>query len=137
MTEPARPAPLSPDEATQRDQFRKFLDVVTVAGVGFGSVLVAAGAVYGDLRVIAAGSIVGAVVIWIQVSPRRTLGRRSFEPAVVRVAVALIAVIIGVAILLPYIAFVAAMALLMPVAAACRTWTWAVSGDWCTLPGRP
>ncbi len=118
MTEPARPAPLSPDEATQRDQFRKFLDLVTVAGVGFGSVLVAAGAVYGDPRLIAAGSIVGAVAIWIQVSPRRALGRRSFEPTVVRVEVALIAVIIGVAILLPYIAFAGAMALLMPVAAA-------------------
>jgi len=111
-------SPLGPDEANQRDQFRKFLDVTTVAGGGFGAALVVVGAVYGDLRAMAAGAVVAAVVIWIQVFPRRTLGRRSFEPAVVRVAVALIAAILSVAILLPYTAFAAAMALLMPVSAA-------------------
>ncbi|MGK2850176.1 MAG: hypothetical protein ACSLFN_04605 [Candidatus Limnocylindrales bacterium] len=118
MAETRDDTPLSPDEATRRDQFRHFLDLATVAGGGFGAVLVVGGAVNGDLRVMAAGAIVGANVIWIQVFPRRTLARGSFEPAVVRVAVALVATIISVTILLPYTAFAAAMALLMPVAAA-------------------
>lgn len=118
MAEPNRTLPLSPDEASQRDGFRLFLTLVTVAAAGLATMLLSVGAAFHDSRTILAGALVTTFAIWCPVFPRRTVGHRPLGPAVTRVAIVLTGVVIGVAVLQPYMAFAAAMALLMPVAAA-------------------
>lgn len=111
-------SPLSPDEAVQRDQVRRLLDVLITA-VSAGAVVSAGAAVTaGTPRSWVATILLGAFAAWLIASPRRVLARRQVESVITRVASALIAVLFSFALLQPLSALVMATALLIPIAAA-------------------
>jgi diguanylate cyclase (GGDEF)-like protein len=112
-----RRAHLSPDEATQRDQVRRTLDVMTGVAVLSGA-LTAAQAIasgnwgYGVIAIMLAGFAVLLVVY-----PRRILADGRVELAVTVMALAGTAVILASAIIAPSGALVVAI-LLIPITAA-------------------
>ena len=110
-------APLSPDEATQRDQVRRTLDVLTgVAAVV--ATLLAAQAIgngnwrYGAMAIMVAGFAV-LLVLW----PRRILAEGRVEAAVTVMALAGTAVIVGSSFIEPSGPLIVAT-LLIPITAA-------------------
>lgn len=110
-------APVSPDEATQRDQVRRTLDVM-IAGAAVSSALMGATAIatrnagYGAIAIMLAGFAV-LTVVW----PRRILADGRIELAVTVMALAGIAVVIASAIITPSGPLIVAI-LLIPIAAA-------------------
>ncbi len=110
--------PPSPDEATQRHQVRRFLDLLTAAAVVSG-VLVASQAVSNHTsRSWAIVIMLGAFAVFLQAWPRRILAIGRVESAVTLMALATAAVIFGTAIISPAGALVAATGLLIPITAA-------------------
>ena len=113
---PARSV-LSPDEATQRDQVRRTLDVM-IAGAALSGALMGATAIvtanagYGAIAIILAGFAV-LTVVW----PRRILADGRIESAVTVMALAGIAVVLASAIITPSGALIVAI-LLIPITAA-------------------
>ena len=112
------PSPPGPDEATHRSEVRRFVDVLSAAA-GVGSLAsVAIAVASGTLRTWGTAILLGALTTWLVASPRRGLARGQVDSVMVQVALALIAAIVGITILEPYLALVAASALLIPIAAA-------------------
>ena len=111
-------APLTPDEATQRDQVRLSLDLITAAAVVSG-VLVASQAVANrEWRSWAIVIMLGVFAALVQAWPRRMLASGRVESAVTTVALASAALIFGIAIISPAAAIIAATGLLIPIVAA-------------------
>ena len=108
---------LSPDEATQRDQVRRTLDVM-IAGACLSAVLMGATAVatanggYGAIAIILVGFAV-LTVVW----PRRILADGRIESAVTVMALAGIGVVLGSALITPSGPLIVAI-LLIPITAA-------------------
>ncbi len=109
---------VSPDEATQRDQVRRFLDLLIAACLAGGAVEAAAALVVGSPRWLATALLLGALAVWLAAFARRVVGRAQVESVVLRVAVVLVAAVVGITLLQPFIALVTATALLIPIAAA-------------------
>ena len=109
--------PINPDEATQRDQVRRFLNLLIAATAAVGVVQAAVAFATGSPRSWATAILLGALVAWLAAFPRRIIGREHVELVITRVAVVLIAVVVGTVFLQPRFALVAATALLVPVAA--------------------
>ena len=111
-------APLSPDEATQRDQVRRILDVLTGAAALSGT-LVAVEAVFsGNWRSWAIAIVLAAYAVLLVVWPRRVLASGRIELAVTVMALGSTAIIFGTAVIAPSGALIAATALLIPITAA-------------------
>jgi diguanylate cyclase (GGDEF)-like protein len=111
-------APLSPDEATQRDQVRRFLDLLTGAAA-VSAVLSAVQAVStGSGRSWAFAIVLGGYAALLILWPRRILSRGRVETAVTVMALASAAVVCVTAIIEPSSAFIASTALLIPMTAA-------------------
>jgi diguanylate cyclase (GGDEF)-like protein len=111
-------APLTPDEATQRDQVRRFLDLLTgiAAASGF---LLATQAVSNQLwRSWATVICLGLFAVVLQAWPRRILATRSVESAVTAMALASAGLIFATALISPAGALLAATGLLIPIIAA-------------------
>src|SRR6266571_4285106 len=109
---------LTPDEATQRDQVRLSLDLITAAAVVSG-VLVASQAVANrEWRSWAIVIMLGVFAALVQAWPPRMLASGRVESAVTTVALASAALIFGVAIISPGAAIIAATGLLIPIVAA-------------------
>ena len=111
-------APLSPDEATQRDQVRKFLNVLTAAAVAAGVLLGIQGVERDDGRSMAIATVVLAFAVLLVLWPRRVLAQGRVETAVTIVALASSVLIFSTALISPTGALVAATALLIPITAA-------------------
>ncbi len=110
-------APVSPDQATQREQVRRTLDVMII-GAALSSALMGATSIatanarYGAIAVLLAGFAV-LTAVW----PRRILADGRIESAVTVMALAGIAVVIASAIITPSGALIVAI-LLIPITAA-------------------
>ena len=111
-------APLSPDEATQRNQVRRFLDLLTGAAAVSGVLTSALGLTTGASRTLTIGIATLGLALLLVVWPRRMLARGRVESAVTVMALALTALIVGVAIFSPAGALIAATSLLIPITAA-------------------
>jgi diguanylate cyclase (GGDEF)-like protein len=111
-------APLSPDEATQRDQVRRFLNVLTAAAAAAGVLLAVQGVEAANGRSLAIAIVVLAFAVLLVVWPRRILAQGRVGAAVTVVALATSVVIFSTAVISPPGALVAATALLIPITAA-------------------
>ena len=109
--------PPSPDETIQRDQVRRFLSVLAAASLAGGVVEAMAAVAADSPRWLTVAVVLGTLAAWLAAVPRRSVRRGHVESVIARVAVVLIAVIVGVALLQPFIALVMATALLIPIAA--------------------
>ena len=110
--------PVSPDEATQRDQVRRFLGLLIVACLAGATVEASAALVAGSPRWLATALLLGALAAWLAAFARRDDARQRVGTVITWVAVMLIVAIVGVAVLQPFIALVTATAVLIPIAAA-------------------
>lgn len=112
-------APLTPDEATQRNQVRRFLDLLTAVAV-VSAVLVASQAVTNQEEWRPWGIVIalGAFAVLLQAWPRRILASGRIESAVTIMALGSAALIFTTAIISPSGALLAATALLIPITAA-------------------
>jgi diguanylate cyclase (GGDEF)-like protein len=110
--------PLSPDEATQRDQVRRFLDLLTAAAAVSGGLSAAQAVVTGGGRSWAFAIVLAAYAALLVLWPRRILADGRVETAVTVMAMASAAVIFGTAIIEPSSALIASTALLIPITAA-------------------
>ena len=111
-------APLTPDEATQIHQVRRFLDLLTAAAVISG-VLVASRAVSNhEARSWAVVILLGAFVVLLRTWPTRMLANGRVGSAVTVMALASAAVIFTSSIISPASAIIGATALLIPITAA-------------------
>ena len=81
-------APLSPDEATQRDQVRKVLNVLTVAAAAAGGLLAVQAVEASNRRSLAIAIVLLAFAVLLVVWPRRILAQGRVEAAVTVVALA-------------------------------------------------
>ena len=111
-------APLSPDEATQRDQVRRFLNVLTAAAAAAGALLAVQGVDASNSRSLAIATLVLAFAVLLVVWPRRILAQGRVEATVTVVAIATSVLIFSTAVISPSGALVAATALLIPIIAA-------------------
>ena len=111
-------APLSPDEATQRDQVRRFLHVLTGAAAVSGALLAVQAIASGNERSLAIAIVLGGLAVLLVVWPGRILAHGRVESAVTVMALASTSVIFGTAIIDPSGALIAATALLIPITAA-------------------
>jgi diguanylate cyclase (GGDEF)-like protein len=111
-------APLSPDEATQREQVRRFLDVLTGAATTAALLLAVQGVLSANARSLSIACAIVVFALFIVAWPRRILAQGRVEAAVTIMALALTVLIVGTAIISPSGALVAATALLIPITAA-------------------
>lgn len=111
-------APLSPDEATQRNQVRRFLDLLTGAAALSGVLTSVLGIATGTSRTLTIGIVTLGFAALLVAWPRRMLAHGRVESAVTVMALALTALIVGVAIFSPSGALIAATSLLIPITAA-------------------
>jgi diguanylate cyclase (GGDEF)-like protein len=111
-------APLTPDEATQRDQVRRFLNVLTAAAAAAGGLLAVQGVESANGRSLAIAIAVLAFAALLVVWPRRILAQGRVQAAVTVVALATSVLIFSTAVISPSGALVAATALLIPITAA-------------------
>ncbi len=88
-------APLSPDEATRRDQVRRTLDVLTAVALVVALVLAAQAAASDNWRYWSMSIMVGGFAALLVAWPRRILAEGRVERAVTVMAIAGTAVIIG------------------------------------------
>jgi diguanylate cyclase (GGDEF)-like protein len=111
-------APLTPDEATQRNQVRRFLDLLTGIAVVSGF-LVATQAVSNQLwRSWATVIALGVFAVLLQAWPRRILAKGSVESAVTVMALASAGLIFATSLISPAGALLASTGLLIPIIAA-------------------
>jgi diguanylate cyclase (GGDEF)-like protein len=113
-------APLTPDQAIQRNQVRRFLDLFTgIAAVS--AFLVATQAVSNQLwRSWATVIVLGVFAVLLQAWPRRILEKGSVESAVTVMALASAGLIFATSLISPAGALLASTGLLIPVIAAVR-----------------
>jgi diguanylate cyclase (GGDEF)-like protein len=128
-------APLSPDEATQRHQVRRFLDVLTAAAALAAGVLGTQAIINANSRSLAIAAAVAAFAVLLVAWPRRLVVQGRVEAAVIVTAVATSILIFGTAIISPAGAFVSATALLIPITAAVpylevRSLRWLMVAAW-------
>ncbi len=106
----------SPDEATRRDEIRRFLNLLIVTALitmlvdGIASIVIGSPRWFGPVIV---GGSVGA---WIAAGPRRAVDDQDVEAIVNRVAIVVIAWIFVAVLFQPFLAFALAPAYLVPVA---------------------
>ena len=113
-------APLTPDQATQRNQVRRFLDLFTGIAVVSGF-FVATQAVSNQLwRSWATVITLGVFAVLLQAWPRRILAKGSVESAVTVMALASAGLIFATSLISPAGALLASTGLLIPVIAAVR-----------------
>ena len=110
-------APLSPDEATQRDQVRRTLDVLTGVAAVVGTLLAAQAIANGNWRYWAMAIMVAGFAVLLVLWPRRILAEGRVEAAVTVMALAGTAVIVGSSFIEPSGPLIVAT-LLIPIAAA-------------------
>jgi len=110
--------PVAPDDAAQREQVRHFLDLLIPAGVAYSLAAGVAGIAFGSWRALAAAVVLALYLAWVAAFPRRALATTAVPVIIGPVAVGLMAVVVTVAILQPYVSFAAATALLIPIAAS-------------------
>jgi diguanylate cyclase (GGDEF)-like protein len=110
-------APLSPDEATQRDQVRRTLDVLTAGAVVSGALTAAQAIATGNWGYGVIATMLAGFAVLLVVYPRRILADGRVELAVTVMALAGIAVILVSAIIAPSGALTVAI-LLIPITAA-------------------
>ena len=111
-------APLTPDEATQRNQVRRFLDLLTGIAVASGF-LVATQAVSNQLwRSWATVIALGLFAVLLQAWPRKILAKGRVESAVTVMALASAGLIFATSLISPAGALLAATGLLIPIIAA-------------------
>ena len=131
-----RAAAPSPDEATQRVEVRRFLNLliatalVTMLVDGIASIAIGSPRWFGPVIV---GGLFGA---WLAAGPRRAVDHENVEAIVTRVAIVLIAWILAVALFQPFLALALAPAYLVPIAFALPylevgsfAWSWALRGQ--------
>jgi len=118
MSESGPHTPLNPGEATQRDEVRRTLEILSIAVAVFGTTQVAAGLSLGSMRTLVTGVLFGSLAVWLMAFPRRALTSRPVTSVIASVAAVAIVVPAAVTFLQPFSAIVAAMALLIPIAAA-------------------
>lgn len=111
-------APLTPDEATQRDQVRRFLDLLTAAAALSAVLSAVQGVTGGGARSWGFAIVLGAYALLLVVWPRRILADGRVETAVTVMAIASAVVIFGTAIIEPSSALIASTSLLIPITAA-------------------
>lgn len=111
-------APLTPDEATQRDQLRRFLDLLTAVAVISGFLVASQAVANREPRSWAVVLALGAFAVLLQVWPRRILVSGKVESAVTVMALASAALIFSTAIISPSGALITATGLLIPITAA-------------------
>jgi diguanylate cyclase (GGDEF)-like protein len=110
-------APASPDEATQRDQVRRLLDVLTGLGLISGALVAVQAAVTGIAIYWGLAILISAFVVVLVLWARPLLGKGRIESAVTVMALSAIALILAAAVIRPSGAVTVA-SMLIPVAAA-------------------
>jgi diguanylate cyclase (GGDEF)-like protein len=110
-------APLSPDEATQRDQVRRTLDVLTGVAAVVATLLAAQAIGNGNWRYWAMAIMVAGFAVLLVLWPRRILAEGRVEAAVTVMALAGTAVIVGSSFIEPSGPLIVAT-LLIPITAA-------------------
>jgi len=108
---------LSPDEATQRDQVRRTLDVLIVVATVVAVLLATQAIVNGNWRYWVMSSMVGGFAVLLLAWPRRILADGRVERAIMIMAAAGISVIVGSAFLEPNGPLIVAT-LFIPITAA-------------------
>src|SRR5690349_14049630 len=111
-------APLSPDEATQRDQVRRILEVLGGAAMLAGFLVAVEAVISDNPRSWAIAIVLVGFTVLLVVWPRRILARGQIEQAVTVMALASTVVVFGCAIVQPSGALIAATALLIPITAS-------------------
>ena len=111
-------APLTPDEATQRNQVRRFLDLLTAVAVVSGFLVASQAVANHQLRSWAIVIALGAFALLLQAWPRRRLAKGSVESAVTVMALASAGLIFATSLISPAGALLAATGLLIPIIAA-------------------
>ncbi|HEV8654402.1 MAG TPA: sensor domain-containing diguanylate cyclase [Candidatus Limnocylindria bacterium] len=111
-------APLTPDEATQRNQVRRFLDLLTAVAVISGLLVASQAVANHELRSWAIVIALGAFAVLLQAWPRRMLAKGSIESVVTVMALASAGLIFATSIISPAGALIAATGLLIPITAA-------------------
>ena len=125
---------LSPDEATQRDQVRRTLDVLIVVATVVAVLLATQAIVNGNWRYWLMSSMVGGFAVLLLAWPRRILADGRVERAIMIMAAAGISVIVGSAFLEPNGPLIVAT-LFIPITAAVpylevRTLGWLMVFAW-------
>jgi hypothetical protein len=111
-------SPLSPDVATQRDQVRRFLNVLTAAAAAAGGLLAVQGVGAASGKTLAMATVVLAFAALLVMWPRRVLAEGRIEAAVAIVALSTSVLIFTTALISPAGAFISAAGLLIPITAA-------------------
>jgi diguanylate cyclase (GGDEF)-like protein len=111
-------APLTPDEATQRNQVRRFLDLLTAVALISGFLVASQAVANHELRTWAVVIALGVFAVLLQAWPRRMLTSGRIESAVTVMALASAGLIFATSIVSPAGALLAATGLLIPIIAA-------------------
>lgn len=115
VVEVVKPKILNPDDATQRGEVRRFLAALAVGTAAAGAAQLIGAVILDNSRWWATAILLGAGAIWFAAFPRRLLDHRPVGTVVAEVAVVVAALMIGVAVLEPSAAMVAATAILIPM----------------------
>ena len=111
-------APLTPDQATQRNQVRRFLDLLTAVALISGFLVASQAVANHQLRTWAVVIALGVFAVLLQAWPRRILASGRIESAVTVMALASAGLIFATSIISPAGALLAATGLLIPMIAA-------------------
>ncbi len=114
--EDERSAAASPDEATQRDEIRRFINLLIVATLSGGLFDGIAAIAIDNPRWFATVIVAAVLATWLAAVPRRAIDRKSIGTVVSQVAIVLTGAIVVVAFVQPFLALVLAPATLLPIA---------------------
>jgi diguanylate cyclase (GGDEF)-like protein len=109
-------AAASPDEATQRDEVRRFLNLLIIATLTGGLFDGIAAIVIDNPRWFLTVIVAAVLATWLAVVPRRAIDRKNIGAVVTRIAIVLTGAIVVVAFVQPFLALVLAPATLLPIA---------------------
>ena len=110
--------PASPDDATQRDEVRRFLALLIITTLVGGVVNSVMAIAIDSPRWLGTGFLALAVSAWVAAGPRRALDHEDIETVVSKVAIVLIVATVGVTVAQPSLVLVMVPATLVPVAIA-------------------
>ena len=110
-------AATSPDEATQRDEVRRFISLMIVAALIGGVVDAIAAIAVNSPRWFASVIVAAVLAAWLAAGPRRAIDRGNIETVVSQVAIVLLASLVAGAFAQPFLAPALVPAMLLPVAA--------------------
>ena len=108
--------PASTDDATQRDEVRRFIDLLIATAMITMLIDVIASVAISSPRWFAPVIVGGLVAGWLAAGPRRAIDHGDVKAIVSRVAIVVIAWILVVAVFQPFLALALAPAYLVPVA---------------------